>query len=140
MENKKEIDPNGLPSHKAGAKLDEGKICASVLEDMGLALLFVAKVGTGGRYKYSRGGWQFVKNGITRYKDALWRHLLKSRYSSIDPDFGLSHIAHLAWNTLALLELQIREILGDDINDPEKIEQLMSELTPQIQELIHRHD
>jgi hypothetical protein len=104
-----ETDPTGRSPHEPGAKLDAGKVMAGVLSDFSLALLEVAKVGTHGARKYSRGGWQSVPDGIARYTDALWRHLLKERHDALDADSGLLHAAHLAWNTLARLELILRE-------------------------------
>ena len=106
-----ETDPNGLLPTDPGAKLDDGKILAGVLGDFSLALKEVAKVGTFGAKKYSRGGWQHVENGAERYYDALWRHLLDERHEPIDQDSGLLHSAHLAWNCLARLELILREKL-----------------------------
>lgn len=106
----KEIDPNGKSAHEPGAKLDDGKIMAGVLADFSLALLEVAKVGTFGAKKYSRGGWQFVPNAIERYGDAKWRHLLAEQHETYDKDSGLLHIAQEAWNVLAELELTLREM------------------------------
>lgn len=105
-----EHDPTGLDPHAPGAKLDAGKVLAGILSDFSLALKEVAKVGTFGANKYSRGGWQSVENGIERYSDALWRHLLEESIGSIDEDSGLLHAAHLAWNSLARLELMLREV------------------------------
>lgn len=105
----KEKDPNGKSQHEAGSKLDEGKVLAGVLADFGLALTAVAEVGTFGANKYTRGGWQSVPKGIERYTDATWRHLLKERYHADDDDSGLLHAAHMAWNSLARLELLLRE-------------------------------
>ncbi len=110
---KNETDPNGKPAHEPGAKLDDGKIMAGVLADFSLALLEVAKVGTFGAKKYSRGGWQFVSDGITRYGDAKWRHLLAERHEAYDEDSGLLHIAQEAWNILAELELILRGAKND---------------------------
>ena len=104
-----ESDPNGLSSHQPGAKLDYGKTQASLLSDFSLALMAVAEVGTFGAGKYTRGGWQSVPDGITRYSDAAWRHLLKERQESLDEDSGLHHAAHMAWNALARLELLLRD-------------------------------
>jgi len=111
MEDRKtpERDPGGIDSHTPGAKLDEGKVLAGVLGDFAYALEMVARVGTFGALKYSRGGWQQVADGVTRYSDALWRHLLAERHQVDDMDSGLPHAAHLAWNALARLELMIRE-------------------------------
>jgi hypothetical protein len=105
---KKEFDPTGTDAHSPGAKLDGGKCKAGVLSDFSLALMAVAEVGTHGADKYSRGGWQEVPDGETRYRDADWRHLLKSRHEDVDQDSGLLHDAHQAWNILAALELRLR--------------------------------
>lgn len=104
-----EKDPLGIDQHAPGSKLDDGKILAGVLMDFSLALLAVAEVGTFGAKKYSRGGWQSVPDGICRYTDAMWRHLLAERHEPTDRDSGLLHAAHLAWNTLARLELMLRK-------------------------------
>jgi len=103
-----ESDPNGINQHEAGAKLDEGKIFANVLFDFSLALTEVAKVGTFGAKKYSRGGWQSVPNAIERYNDASVRHQLKEARTALDSDSGLLHKAQRIWNELAALELQLR--------------------------------
>lgn len=103
-----ERDPNGLSPSDPGAKLDRGKVMAGVLEDFALALLAVAEVGTFGANKYSRRGWERVPNGIERYNDAKWRHALKGRHESHDPDSKLLHASHEAWNALAKLELMLR--------------------------------
>lgn len=104
-----ELDPSGKNPHEAGAKLDAGKIYGGLLDDFSLALMAVAEVGTFGANKYSRGGWQSVSNGAQRYRDAMWRHLLKERHEGRDADSGLMHIAHRTWNALAELELVLRE-------------------------------
>lgn len=105
-----ELDPNGIDPHTIGAKLDSGKPIAGVIGNFGLALMAVAEVGTFGANKYKRGSWEHVSNGIERYTDALWRHLLKEDQEPNDNDSKLSHAAHMAWNALARLELQLREI------------------------------
>ena len=70
------------------------------------ALLAVADVSTYGIGKYRRDSWQEVPDGITRYNDAMWRHMLQE---GDDVDSGISHKAHACWNMLAELELTIRE-------------------------------
>ena len=104
-----ESDPNGTDQHAAGAKLDAGKIQAGILKDFSLALKAVAEVGTFGANKYARGGWQSVPNGIARYEDAFWRHLLQERHEPIDADSGMPHEWHLVWNALAHLEMVLRK-------------------------------
>jgi len=105
----KETDPLGIPQHEPGAKLDDGKIMADLLLDFSLALEQVAKVGTYGAKKYSRGGWLKVPNGIERYTAAMMRHILKEKHEEYDPDTELLHASHTAWNALSRLELILRE-------------------------------
>lgn len=96
-----------IPQHEPGAKLDSGKPrMGLVLQGFRKALSEISKVGTAGAEKYSDNGWMSVPNGEARYEDALLRHLLADE--EIDQDFGLSHRAHMAWNALALLELELR--------------------------------
>jgi hypothetical protein len=109
-----ETDPTGRLAHEPGAKLDSGKPMAGVLLDFGLALLEVAKVGTFGAKKYSRGGWQHVPDGVNRYTDALMRHLLAEQGESHDHESGLLHAAQAAWNSLARLELMLRQECKED--------------------------
>lgn len=98
----KDIDP-----HAPGAKLDSGKPLAGVLLEFSRALEAVVDVGTFGANKYSRCGWMSVPDGEQRYADALMRHLLACQREVDDPDSGLPHLAHLAWNCLAVLELRL---------------------------------
>jgi hypothetical protein len=81
---------------------------AALLKDFALALNEIAKVSTYGAQKYSRGGWQHVPEGVDRYDDAKWRHMLAERHESHDKESGLPHAAHEAWNALARLELMLR--------------------------------
>ncbi len=106
-----EADPTGREAGEPGAKLDAGKPRVGLMIDgFPRALLEVAKISTFGANKYSDGGWLRVPNGIARYKDAMQRHNLKiARGGIVDPDSGLLHAAHAAWNALAILELMILE-------------------------------
>jgi hypothetical protein len=106
-----EADPDGLDPNEPGAKLDSGKLRPGlVLGDFSRALTEVVEVGTYGARKYSDGGWQHVKDGATRYTDAGLRHQMKVwAGEELDPESGLLHLAHAAWNALAILELYLRE-------------------------------
>lgn len=108
MDEHEEQDPTGLASSEPGAKLDAGKIRADLLLDFSRALSAVAEVSDFGARKYSPGGWQYVQDGITRYRAAQLRHMLAGREVH-DKDSGLLHLAHEAWNALAVLELTIRK-------------------------------
>ncbi len=105
-----ELDPSGLNPSDPGAKLDMGKPMPDlILDHMARALMEVAKVGTMGAKKYSEGGWQFVDDGIKRYRRAGDRHRLYRHNETYDPESLLPHLAHEAWNRLAELELFLRE-------------------------------
>jgi hypothetical protein len=93
--------PNNL--HTPGAKDDQGKPMASLLADFGPALLQIAEIATFGARKYTVRGWMSVPDAEQRYLDAAWRHLLQS---GNDQESGLPHLAHAAWNLLAILTLR----------------------------------
>lgn len=103
-----EKDPSGIDQHQSGAKLDATKPDCSLLGYFGNALLAVSEVGTHGAVKYTRGGWQYVDNGINRYTAAMLRHYLKENESEYDTDLPVRHAAQVAWNALARLELMLR--------------------------------
>ena len=103
-----EEDPTGIGAHDPGAKLDAGKVMASLLLDFNKALLAVAEVGTIGAKKYSRGGWKEVPDGYNRYTDAMLRHLFAdSDYDDGVGGTGLLHDAQVAWNALARLQYRL---------------------------------
>lgn len=106
-----ETDPTGRDRHAPGAKLDAGKVrLGLVLHDFARALTAVGEVGTFGATKYSAHGWLSVPEGAERYTDAMYRHLFaEARGETHDPDSGLAHAAHAAWNALARLELALIE-------------------------------
>lgn len=105
-----ERDPNGIDQHAPGAKLDQGKQRPSlILDSMPRAIAGVVSVGTFGANKYSDGGWIEVANGIQRYRDAQLRHESKIAQGEVfDPESGLPHDYHRAWNVLAQVELKAR--------------------------------
>lgn len=105
-----ELDPTGKDPHAPGAKLDAGKNrLGLVLGGFALALEQVGRVGTYGAQKYTADGWVSVPNGIERYTDAMYRHMLREAAGeAVDRDTGLLHAAHAAWNALARLDLAIR--------------------------------
>ena len=104
-----ERDPTGRGAHEPGAKMDAGKVRAGlVLGGFARALTEVARVGTFGATKYTPEGWRSVPLGRERYTDALFRHLLtEAAGEACDPESGLLHAAHAAWNSLARLELAL---------------------------------
>jgi|TARA_Y100000310_G_scaffold345202_1_gene462627 hypothetical protein len=69
----------------------------------------VARVSMFGAKKYDWNNWQDLKDGLERYTDALGRHLVQEGYEAEDPDSGLLHAAHVAWNAMARLEKILTE-------------------------------
>jgi hypothetical protein len=99
---------------KAGLKYDSGKPIAAVLyQDFPQALSAVVDVATFGAKKYARSSWRTVPDAAQRYADAMHRHMLAhARGERLDPDSGLPHCAHIAWNALALAELELCSAQG----------------------------
>lgn len=107
-----EYDPTGANPHEPGAKLDAGKasVFQGLIDYFPRACYNVAEVSTFGASKYAWKGWETVPDGINRYANAGMRHMLKRSMGELrDPDSGLLHAAHEAWNSLAVLELMLRE-------------------------------
>lgn len=103
-----EFDPNGKQPNEPGAKLDANKNrLGLVLGGFSHSLEQVGLVGTYGADKYIDNGWVTVPNGVERYTDALYRHLLKDAQGElVDQESGLEHLAHACWNLLAIIELK----------------------------------
>lgn len=116
-----EADPNGKKPNEAGAKLDAGKNrLGLVLCGFARALQEVGKVGTYGANKYTDNGWMEVPDGERRYTDAMLRHLMREATGEeLDPDTGLHHAAHAAWNALARLDLALRKTPNVKVSGPE---------------------
>lgn len=116
---KGEADPNGIDAKVAGAKLDAGKspVFRGAIDYFPRALMAVSNVSYAGAVKYTWKGWESVPDGINRYSDAAMRHRTKmSIEGPFDLDFlnatpsqKVLHLAQIAWNDLAVLELYLRE-------------------------------
>lgn len=90
-------------------KFDDGKVMAALpFEDFPHAIHAVARVGTFGAKKYARHSWKTVNDAFTRYQDAAYRHRLAIHMGEVtDSESGLPHRAHLVWNELVLLQLEL---------------------------------
>jgi hypothetical protein len=106
-----EKDPFGIPRHKAGAKFDKNKVRMHLITGgMARALLEVSKVATFGANKYTDHGWIDVPQGFYRYEDAQQRHAAARHMGEdFDSESHLLHLAHEAWNSLAKLDLFLRQ-------------------------------
>lgn len=70
----------------------------------------IVKVYTFGANKYGANRWQNLENGYERYKAALFRHMVAFEEGEItDKESGLHHLAHMAWNAIAMLYFAIKE-------------------------------
>ena len=98
--------------HVPGAKDDKAKPrLGLVFEGFALALEEVGNVGTFGANKYTDNGWASVPNGQARYTDAMYRHLMaQAKGEAFDEESSLLHASHTAWNALARLEIELREL------------------------------
>lgn len=64
----------------------------------------VVRVYTFGANKYAPNSWQNLDDGYNRYKAALMRHIVAHEKGEfLDGESGLPHLAHAAWNAIAML-------------------------------------
>lgn len=98
---------------KGAIKYDGGKspVFRGAISYFPRAISAVAEVSAfGASTKYAWKGWEGLSDGYNRYSDAMVRHLMyEGQEEVLDPDSGLLHAAHAAWNALARLELLIKE-------------------------------
>jgi dATP/dGTP diphosphohydrolase len=101
---------------EAGKKDDQGKepVVSGVFAYFPRALLALARISSYGarkyELKYSDKNWEKVDNAPERYQDAEGRHLLKQFIDGPqDPESLEPHLAHKAWNALAVLELYLKD-------------------------------
>ena len=90
-----------------GLKFDQGKNrLGLVFRGFSKALWAVGQVGTFGANKYAPDSWQGLEQD--RYQDALLRHLfLYFQGEKTDEESGLNHLSHVAWNALAILNMEL---------------------------------
>lgn len=113
----KPFQPQFTPEDRRGPgiKLDTGKVPVhgELFTQFPLALMAIARHGDWGTRQpgHVRGGWKTVPEGFKRYSEALGRHVLEE---GLIEDFhtieGLEAVIHVAWNSVARLELLIREM------------------------------
>lgn len=101
------LEPAPKPDPEVDYKYDQGKIRVSLIKRFGLALLAVAELTTIGAKKYEDHSWTTVKNGVTRYDDALFSHYLQEAFEDNDSETQVRHEVATAWNALVKLQLMI---------------------------------
>lgn len=90
-----------------GKKSDTGKLRYDLVlpefEDM-LAAALTFGANKYGANKYGANTWQNIDNAENRYYAALRRHISAWRKGEkLDPESGLSHLAHAASNSMFLM-------------------------------------
>ena len=100
-------EPKGIVA-APDLKFDQGKARMDlILDGFPDALEEIGKCATFGAEKYEAHSWLHVANAKARYRAAGFRHELRGE--GIDPESGLLHAAHHAWNALAHLQLLLNE-------------------------------
>ena len=70
----------------------------------------VVKIYHFGARKYSPNSWQNLEDGYNRYKAAMFRHIEAFESGEfLDNESGLPHLAHAAWNALAMLYFALKD-------------------------------
>lgn len=95
-----------------GVKYDEGKpLPGDLITIFNHGIIMISNLIAIGAKKYPEiDNWKRVKDGKRRYTNALMRHLLQHLSGDeIDKETGLPHIASVAWNALAVLELYLMD-------------------------------
>lgn len=73
-------------------------------------LAHVVDVYTAGAKKYGPNQWQNLPDGYSRYKAALFRHLVAFESGQTrDPETGCLHLAQVVWNALAMLHFSLKK-------------------------------
>lgn len=101
-----------LTDDGTGKKYDDGKSMVGTLcRVFPRALLGIGTCIEFGTHKYpSPDNWRSVKKAFARYQESLMRHYLKFLAGEIrDKETNILHLCHMAWNTLAILELYLME-------------------------------
>ena len=76
----------------------------------------IVKVYTMGAEKYADEAWKNIPDGYRRYKAALLRHITAyDKGERVDKESGLSHLAHAAWNAIAMLYYDISGKGGENV-------------------------
>lgn len=80
------------------------------------AYVEIWRVSMFGEKKHGANNWMSAKpDGMHHYENALWRHWIESRMGEERAeDSGCYHAAHMAWNALMLLEMELRGVTNPD--------------------------
>lgn len=105
---KNKADSNN--NKEVGLKYSQDKPWAGrVIQVFPYSIMALGAVIKKGAEKYPNpNNWKLVDDAENKYRDALMRHLIKYLLGQrIDDETGQPHLAHMAWNALAILELYL---------------------------------
>lgn len=109
MVNDKEIiitDPN-TGGQKASKPMQLGYVDPLALEQLGLVAGYGASKYE--KWNYLRGfDWSLSYNAMQRHMHSFWKG------ENLDPETGVSHMAHASWHGLALVSFDLRGLGNDD--------------------------
>ena len=100
-----------------GKKYDSNKpMVGTLCRIFSRALLYVGSIIEFGTRKYPKpDNWKKVEGAFTRYQESMMRHYLKFLAGQEkDTETQKLHLAHMAWNALAILELYLMEHTEND--------------------------
>ena len=80
------------------------------------ALTELWRVSQFGEQKHGANNWMSAKpDGMWHYEAAMWRHWIERRQGETHAeDSKCYHLAHMAWNALMLLEMELRGVTNPD--------------------------
>ena len=108
---KEELEQSQLPTATGGRKFDGGKLQFSLLPPKSVEETI--RVLQFGAQKYAVGNWKIVPNARERYFNAAMRHLWEHHKGEmLDPETGLSHVAHAICCLMFILDLQMESQEG----------------------------
>ena len=103
------MEENGIKNDFRDGKLRWDLLPLDVIEK-------VVEIYTFGATKYKENSWQNLSNGYQRYKAALFRHITAYEKGEVyDSESGCMHLAHAAWNAIAMLYFGMRAETDSDI-------------------------
>lgn len=105
--------PAPAPDLEVDSKIAHG---SKKSEPFRQALTEVWRVSMFGEQKHGANNWMAAQaEGMHYYEDALWRHWMARRMGEVRADdSGVYHLAHLVWNALMLLEMELRGVTNPE--------------------------
>ena len=105
---------------ETAARMNQGKPQLEFVLDFPIAAEGIARVMEIGGIKYDIDNWKKGGKPDSEYLGAAMRHLFAHKAGELfAPDSGCLHLAHAAWNLLALIELNVRQT-----HDPDKFAEM----------------